>query len=163
MQQSLFSMKTEKKFGGRCLAGKRKSARPLCTKRAIHLVMKISGFGLIREERMILREVDRAAKRWGVGIYRISVLGDHIHMIIKIPTRAAYRRFIQRICGIISLKLGVKWLFRPFTRIVEWGRDFKRAIGYVQMNHLESWGEIAYQPRGRKALRRRLDMAAVAT
>jgi REP element-mobilizing transposase RayT len=150
-------MKSVKVFGGSLMAGKRKSARPLCTKRTINVVLKAKDFGLARGQKLIKSEILKAAKKWGVKIYRISVLIDHVHLLIQIPTRMAYRFFIQRVCGAISLKLGVQWLFRPFTRIVEWGRDFKRTCGYVEMNELEAWGYIPYQPRGRNAMHLRAE------
>lgn len=157
MQKSLFSMKTDTKFGGTLLIGKRKSARPLCTKRTIHLVLKSEQNGLLKSASWIQRIIAIAAKRWGVRIYRIAVVDDHIHLLIRIPTRIAYRFFIQRVSGAIALKLKIKWAVRPFTRVVAWGRAFKRACSYIEMNFLEAFACIPAQPRGPGApLRRHL-------
>ena len=41
------------------------------------------------------------------------------------------------------------WDARPFTRIVEWGRDFNRVSDYLLQNSLEAIGFIPYRPRGR--------------
>lgn len=159
MQNSLFEMKPDKIFGGSLLVGKRKRkrARPLCTKRPINVVLKARDFGIAKGTKTAKSEIQKAARRWGIKIYRLSVLSDHIHLLIGIPTRLAYRFFIQRVCGAIALKLGLTWLYRPFTRVVEWGRDFKRTCGYVEMNDLEAWGLIPYQARGRNALRQRTE------
>lgn len=123
--------------------------------------MKIKGFGLAKKRRAVRAEVQRAAKRWGIIIYRIAIAPDHMHLLIRIPTRTAYRYFIQRLSGSIALKLGVQWLHRPYTRIVEWGRAFKRAAGYIEMNSLEALGFIVSQPRGPGAVRRRMEIVNV--
>ncbi len=148
-------MKTENKFGGSLLAGKRKSARPICTKRAMHLVLKASEFRLKKNEHLIRVEVGRAAKKWGVSIYQYAIASDHIHLLIRVPTRRAYRYFIQRISGVIALKLKLKWAFRPFTRVVEWGLGYKRAKNYIRMNFFEAMGFIDTQIRGRGATKLR--------
>lgn len=37
--------------------------------------------------------------------------------------------------------------FRPFTRIIHWGKDFTASCGYIKRNILEALGFIAYKPR----------------
>ncbi len=39
------------------------------------------------------------------------------------------------------------WQFRPFSRITNWGRDFKKCIGYLKQNVLEAFGFVNYKPR----------------
>lgn len=39
------------------------------------------------------------------------------------------------------------WEFRPFSRVVHWGRDFKKCVQYLKQNILEAFGFVAYQPR----------------
>ena len=155
MQTSLFPMKSELKFGGELLKGKRKSRRPLCTKRPIHLVLRAKQHRLKANEAQVRLEIARAAKRWGIRIYQWAIVGDHIHLLIRVPTRIAYKFFVQRVCGVIALKLGILWLCRPFTRIVAWGLGFKRAKNYIEMNFFEAEGFISYQVRGRGATKMR--------
>jgi hypothetical protein len=72
-------------------------------------------------------------------------------------SRKAFNRFIRAITGIIArITLGVErgnplgekiWDARPFTRILEWGRDFTRASHYLLQNTLEAIGFISYRPR----------------
>ncbi len=152
-------MKSVVEFGGLLLKGKRKAARPICTKRSSHLVMKTNTHKLRTHKKTIESEVIKAAQKWGIRIYRQSVASDHVHLIIRVPTRLAYRYFIQRISGVIALKLKIKWALRPFTRVVAWGLGFRRACGYVEMNELEALGFIPYQPRGRGSLSRRMSHA----
>ncbi len=39
------------------------------------------------------------------------------------------------------------WQFRPFSRISNWGRDFKQCIGYLKQNIREAFGFVNYKPR----------------
>jgi REP element-mobilizing transposase RayT len=160
MQTSLFPMKSEKKFGGIFLLGKRKSLRPLCTRRSIHLVLKSNRHIIQKNEALVRRTVSHAALKWGVNVYRIAVASDHLHLLIRIPTRRAYRYFIQRISGALALKLKLKWSYRPFTRIVEWGLGFKRAADYIQMNAVEALGFIEHH-RDRRRKREWFEIADV--
>lgn len=39
------------------------------------------------------------------------------------------------------------WQFRPFSRVVNWGSDFKTCIKYVKQNFLEALGFVPYKAR----------------
>ncbi len=39
------------------------------------------------------------------------------------------------------------WEFRPLSRLVNWGRDFKMCVNYLKQNVLEAFGFVAYRPR----------------
>ena len=39
------------------------------------------------------------------------------------------------------------WQFRPFSRVVNWGRDFKNCTAYLKQNVLEALGFIPYTVR----------------
>ncbi len=39
------------------------------------------------------------------------------------------------------------WEYRPFSRVVNWGRDFKTCVNYLKQNFLEAFGFVAYKPR----------------
>jgi hypothetical protein len=155
MQLSLFPMKSNREFGGTLLEGKRKSARPLSTKHSIHLVMKANQRTLLKHQLVIREEIERAAKKWRISVYKTAVAVDHIHSNIRILTREEYRRFIQHVSSILALKLKITWMHRPYTRIVTWGREFKRVLNYLEMNVLEAIGFIPRQPRGRGSLKKR--------
>lgn len=50
-----------------------------------------------------------------------------------------------------STEIGKKsqgfWEFRPFSRIVNWGSDFKTCVQYLKQNVLEAMGFTPYKPR----------------
>ncbi len=39
------------------------------------------------------------------------------------------------------------WQYRPFSRLVNWGKDFKISLQYLKQNTLEAVGFVAYKPR----------------
>lgn len=93
-----------------------------------------------------------AAKKCGVRIYENANVGNHLHLIVKVPSPLLWRRFIREVTGRIAQtvqKLGCKekgqpfWLHRPFTRIVRgWQRAYRVVQDYVLLNHLQAEGFI---------------------
>ena len=152
-----------KDFGGSLIKGNPRDSRPISTKRPMHLVMRAT---LARGERSFLKAgrarqikdlVDRSAQRHGVKVYRFANSGNHLHMIVLPRSRSAFNAFIRTISGLIARltlnvergrSLGLKfWDARPFTRILEWGKDYTQACRYLLQNTLEALGFIPYQPR----------------
>jgi hypothetical protein len=158
-----------KKFGGTGLKGNAREQRPISIKRPLHLVMKSTlargdkSFLSKTRARLIEDLVHRQGRLSGVKVYRFANSGNHLHLVIKPISRRAFKAYIRTISGLIARitlgaekgkALGLKfWDARPFTRIVEWGRDYKNVCNYVLQNTLEAIGFIAYQPRGKKKAR----------
>jgi hypothetical protein len=158
-----------KKFGGSALKGNAREQRPIAVKRPIHLVMKSSraqgerSFLSRKRARRIEDLVHRQGALHGVRVYRFANSGNHLHLVIKPMSRRAFQTYIRAISGLIArITLGAEkgkaqglkfWDARPFTRIIEWGRDYKSVCDYVLQNTLEAIGFIPYQPRGRKKAR----------
>ena len=96
----------------------------------------------------IEKVVQRMARICRVRIHDIAIPSDHIHAIIQPKSRAAYRRFIRAVTGILARffwRIGIRlrrrfWLGRPFTRIVSWGRDFTGVVRYLLKNRLDLLG-----------------------
>ena len=144
-------------FGGSLLTGVRKSARTLSTKKPIHAILKSSGSrffnpGNISLEKMIYSH----ASKYKIKIHRISLNWSHIHLIFMIPSREAYKAFIRTLTAAMVRAISkfagksLKGIFdhRPYTRILEWGRDYKNVIDYHDLNDLEARG---YVKRTKKA------------
>lgn len=74
--------------------------------------------------------------------------GASVHLIIQIPGRKEYVAFIRSLTGLVARKLGKGlWKLLPFTRIANWGRDFRNLVNYLRKN-LEEWlGFRVYEPR----------------
>jgi REP element-mobilizing transposase RayT len=167
-----------KDFGGALIKGNPREARPVSTKRPMHLVMRST---FTRGERSFLRParakqikelVQRTSQRHGVKVYRFANSGNHLHMIVLPRSRNGFNAFIRAISGLIArLTLGVErgrakglkfWDARPFTRILEWGKDYTNACRYLLQNTLEALGFAPYLPRtaqaktGRKSRSRKI-------
>lgn len=96
--------------------------------------------------------VDAHCSRYGVKLIEYSNNFNHLHMLLRFPSRAVYLRFIRSITGHIALAVtkankneGLKtilggkfWDFRPFTRVIRSWRGYRVALDYVTLNQLEA-------------------------
>jgi len=157
----IFQNDYKKEFGGSLLCGKRKSARPLSTKKPIHLILKCSGKSVFNPTNRKLEKLIRhQASKYGIKIYEVALNWTHVHLLIKLPSREAYVAFIRTITSLIvsfvskSKDMNLKSIFdlRPYTKILSWGKQFKAVIAYVELNTLEALGLVV---RKNKITRRR--------
>lgn len=150
MKQLSLIPKKEKDFhGGRLHQNRRKTRRPLCRKKSIHLILKCNKKqSLFKNKELLQVLIQKYGKKFGIKVYGISIQHDHTHFLIRIPSRESYIKFIRSLTGQMAKKFGKK-LFRfiPFTRIVGWGRDYKQAQAYLQKNEDEIHGRRPYEPR----------------
>ena len=88
------------------------------------------------------------AARHGVKIYRYSNVGNHLHLLVKTPTRIAFQRFLRELAGVIATLVtgaikgspGTFWDGLAYSRIVTWGRDLKNLEQYFIKNIFEAAG-----------------------
>jgi REP element-mobilizing transposase RayT len=86
------------------------------------------------------------AQKFGVKIYDVAVNWSHIHLLMQLPSRDAYNRFIRsltsRLVAYFERKSGwnLSGLFdlRPYTRILSWGRQMKTVLNYHTLNKIEA-------------------------
>jgi REP element-mobilizing transposase RayT len=147
--------------GGDLAQGKRKRARAIDPKQALHVVMRSS---IARGELSMLKRnhshhihvlLEKLSKRWGVRVYRYANVGNHLHLLIKVPSRAIWQRFLRELTGGIAIIVtGAKkgsaliknlngrgfWDGLAFTRIVSFGRDFAGVGRYLIKNLFEAAG-----------------------
>jgi REP element-mobilizing transposase RayT len=142
-------------FGGSLLKGNNpKGKRPLDSKMPILLTLRAekSGMRKLGIFHKVNGQVYSIAKKHGVRVYSYSNVGNHLHLLIKIPRISRWAAFIRELTGqiaqlvlkIIDLPKGLRfWKYRPHTRIVRgWKRAYKIAKEYVQLNELEASGSI---------------------
>lgn len=140
-QQSLFRNKRSFEFGGSLLrTGRRKTMRPLATKAPVHLVLKAqNNLLLFRIRNPIEGQFKKLNARFGITQYSLAVQGDHIHAVIRIPSRRLYRGWIRALTGTMARKFkGLKFRLRPWTRILTWGTPFRNVLTYVRHNQSEA-------------------------
>lgn len=136
----------KKEFGGELLVGRRKTQRPLSIKRPIHLVLRSTQSKVfIPWNRSLEKLIYKLAQRFNIKIYDLSLNWSHIHSVILIKSRQDYVGFIRALSSILAKKIRLAkgfstpiFTLRPFTRILEWGRDFANTLNYVLINQLES-------------------------
>jgi REP element-mobilizing transposase RayT len=170
--------KRKTEHGGLFSIGKRRSKRPLNMKKSHHVTMRSE---LARGRRSLLRHrnlIDfilyKASRRFRVRIYEKAICGNHIHLLVKAPTREDLQNFFRVTAGHIAQEILRLYPLQPhekkvrggalknqrkfwgallYSRIVQWGYDFITVKRYVVQNVLESLGIIPYQPRKKKDLR----------
>ena len=150
-KQLSFFKPISNEFGGSLLEGKRKSKRTLTTRKAIHLVLKgdtSESGSLVHKRNWINEEIERLVKKFYIQIYDDpGICSNHIHFTIRISSIENYKKFIRALTGRLAQVLKIKFLYRPYTKLVEWGRHFKRAMGYVLQNKEEALGIRPYKSR----------------
>jgi hypothetical protein len=151
-QLSLFqNNKRIKIHGGSLNFEKRKTKRPLQSGKVIHLVLKSEGHvSLFANRSFILKTIEKQAQLSGIKLYGVSVQRDHIHHAVLFSDSNIYCRYIRSVTGLLSRRFGAgMWKYQPYTRIVEWGKDFKGLKSYIVQNEDEVWGRKVYKSRGK--------------
>ncbi len=155
------SNKSKKEHGSSLLLGKTKGRRGLSTKHAIHLVLKSDLKSVFNPGNRRLEQLIRnTAERFHVRIYSMALNWSHIHCVIKIKDRKNYNAFIRVLTSILALRIrrfknftGKVFTLRPFTRILNWGRDFKNVLEYLIANQSESLG-LLFRPKKTKEIKK---------
>lgn len=153
-----------RKFGGDLLKNSHaKTRRPLDSKLPIHLVLRSnkSVMKLPKHLGRIHECIDLVNRRHGVVLYRMANVGNHLHMVIKIPSRRAWAAFIRELTGRIASIAGIRgekfWAKLPFTHLVGgWKKAYRSVMDYVELNQWEAEGFIS-----RKDIRTRKDLETI--
>lgn len=142
-------------FGGEFQKGKRKTIRPIDPKSTLHLVLKSSRAKgewslLHRRNKIRIHDLlDRLVRKNGIKVYHYSNVGNHLHILIKVKDRNGFQNFLKSFSGKVALLItrakkgspqGKFWDQLAFTRIVQWGKDFKRIAYYFFKNEMEGFG-----------------------
>lgn len=155
-QLSLFGKTSGKTdHGGASRVGRRKVARPLATKKPMHLVLRSSRAAgewsfLRRKNRVVIKALlERLALRYGVKVMGFENVGNHLHLIVQGKSRPLLQSFLRTLPAKIAFAVTGAKKGNPvgrffeqivFTRVVEWGRDFARLRHYFFKNKLEADG-----------------------
>lgn len=154
-KQLSFIKSVPKEFGGSLLFGKRKAKRPLSTQAPIHLVLKTEKakgkLAFVSHKSQIEKAISIVSKKYGIKVYEKAINFNHIHMVLRLKTLNSYNSYnswirvlTSEIVKILSkrTKENLKEFFthRPYTKIIAWGRQFKRVLDYQILNQLEVVG-----------------------
>jgi hypothetical protein len=152
-----------KEFGGNQKSGNPREQRPIAQKRPLHLVMRSShargaqSFLIPQRARQIEKIARDLGREKQVRLYRLANAGNHLHLVVFPKSRKAFNAYIKALTGLIArITLGAErgkakglkfWDARPYTRIIEWGKDYRGVLNYLFRNTLEALGFTPYQPR----------------
>ena len=150
--------------GGEHSVGKRKTRRPISTKKPLHVVLRsgrakgklcLRGSG---NNQLTEQMIKRYSKMFYIRIYKYSINSNHIHMALRTRSREALQNFLRALAGNLAVKIlkahgesGKFWDLLAFSRIAEWGNGFRTLIAYVIQNQLEAIGAVAYKVRKSKS------------
>jgi REP element-mobilizing transposase RayT len=144
--------KSQFAFGASLLKGSHpKKKRTFVEGLPMHVVIQSSHAKGARSFFAFNKEIARIFKvqseRHFVAIYGLANSGNHIHLLLLAPSRNHLSAFLKAVTGrIAQLVQGDGhsesfWDARPFSRLVNWGRDFKNVARYLMINVAESLGE----------------------
>jgi REP element-mobilizing transposase RayT len=142
--------------GGDIRRGKRKLARPLDPKRPMHVTLRAlqatGEWSMLRRgtKGRVFLLAHQTAEKYGVRIYRFENVGNHLHLLVLAPSRRAFQAFLRVLTAAIAFlvtgtKKGQKlarrfWDKLAYSRIIDWGREFRALETYFAKNLLESLG-----------------------
>ena len=88
-------------YGGSARVGKRKIQRPFDRKRPLHLVFRSAKARgpwsfLHRRHKAVIREIlGELCERYAVKLHSFENVGNHLHLVVKIPGRRELRAFLR--------------------------------------------------------------------
>jgi len=168
MKQDLLlsEFKAQSEFGGTLAAGKRKTARPITTKKFMHLVLRsefsTGKVSLLKHERMVRALLSEMGRRFYVQVSDVAVNSNHLHLLVMAKSREGFKKFLRSISGILGKRMlkynplvGTRfWTEITYSRIVEWGYPLQIVRNYIEQNVLEANGFLPYRVRKQRSKRK---------
>ena len=113
---------------------------------------------LCSEHKMrVERLVQRTSARHGVRVYRFSNVGNHLHLLVRARTRQGFQNFLRVVAAQVAAIItgarkgapkGKFWDALAYSRVVSWGREFKKLQAYLSRSLLEGMRLFLRGPRG---------------
>ncbi|MEK2689800.1 hypothetical protein [Bdellovibrio sp. GT3] len=142
-----------RQFGGALLKNSNaKSARPISTKHAMHVVLCSSqavgdfSFRNSRNWKRITEILVQQAQKYRVELHEQVNGGDQLQILIKVKSRDSFNGFIRAISGMISMAvtgaaktraLKTKfWSYRPWSRVVRLVRGYRIQVDEVVQQYV---------------------------
>lgn len=141
--------------GGEARKGRRKGARPLTTKKPMHIVLRskkaVDEKSFLRRgnQAQIEQMLDSLSVRYGIRVLKFQNVGNHLHLLIQGKSRALLQAFLRAFPAKVALAISGAKKGNPqgrffeeifFSRVVEWGRDIHRLKQYFFKNAMEADG-----------------------
>ncbi len=145
--------KTKLTHGGEVSKGKRKTRRPLDTKKPLHLVMRSSkakgqlSFLSSRNKILVERIIQKQSAKFGVRVAAFANVGNHLHLLVRFSKRRGLQAFLISITALIARAItkarkgnifGKFWDALAFSRVLTSSREVALAAKYVRANQIEA-------------------------
>ena len=143
---------TRDEHGGELNQGRRKLYRPFDPRRPLHLTLRSErargAWSMLdhKNARRVRHLVYRFAEKNGVKIHKYANSGNHLHLLVQSKRHEDFKAFLKTITGLIARAItgarkgkpaGKFWDSLAWSRVVNWGRDFKGVVDYILINEME--------------------------
>ena len=153
-KQLSFLPSTTMEYGGNVRNGKRKIQRPFDPRRPLHVTLRSSKARGIRSLSHPDRKWEvhgllvRISERHKVKLYRYANVGNHLHLLIQARKRSQLQAFLREFAGSVAVLVTGAIKGRPekfwdqlvWSKIVDWGRQFRNITRYILLNIMEGSG-----------------------
>lgn len=154
MKQLSFLPKSKREHGGSLALGKRRARRPININKPVHLVLRSDlakgRRSLMNNQNTVLKVLSKFSRRFHVRIYEKAICGNHIHLLIKAPSRKQLQNFFRVLAGQIAQEILNKYPLQKHETKAFWGgtphRNGRGTRGKVQhlKNQRTFWSLILY-------------------
>ena len=149
--QTLELQKLSLSHGGDLAKGKRKTKRPLDTKKPLHLVMRSSkatgALSLLKNKSIVDKIIQKQARKFGVRIAAFANVGNHCHLLLRFSNRKAFQAFLVSVTALIARAItqackgkpfGKFWDALAFSRVLTSKRELTVCHKYIAANVIEA-------------------------
>lgn len=143
-----------------------KTDRPLDSRKPIHVCFR-SQYARGKQSMLGINKlkvkgiVDGVSKRFGINIVKFANVGNHLHLVVRLPgsamtSRRQYSKWIRLLTSRLAFEIGGSkkgepfrgedgertkfWDARPFTRVVHGRRGWSTISRYVLKNEFQAGG-----------------------
>lgn len=118
----------------------RKVARAISLRGANHIVLKTNRHVLRKNVAKIRILIHETQTRFGIKIRALSLMSNHIHLIVKVSNRKQFADALRFLAGQIALKVAQSklWTTRIWSRPLKFGKDMVTAELYVWKNAIKA-------------------------
>ena len=97
---------------------------------------------VLRKHRaVVLRSIRETQDRFGIRLRALSVMENHIHLVVRVSNRDQFANALRMLAGTIARRIARKgrfWLQRAWSRVVRPGRDLNTVVLYVLRNPIKA-------------------------
>ena len=103
---------------------------------------------LIQEKWRIQELLKYISKKNQIRVYRFANVGNHLHLLVQARKREQFQAFLREFAGTVAVMMTVAikgsarkfWDGLAWSKIVDWGRQYKNTANYILLNVLEGMG-----------------------